>query len=153
MSTCFFIGHRDAPGFLQEKLNKTVQYLWRRCGVTEFIVGHHGSFDHMAVYAVEKAKADNPDLYAYLLLETYRARQTVSLPERFDSLYTPPELILGHPRYAIEKANRMMLRECDYLVSYVTHDGGNAAKILRAAKRLEKEGLIIINLAQEQEFL
>ena len=55
MYSCFFIGHRDAPSTLQQKLDETVDYLWRRCGVTEFIVGHHGNFDSMAASAVETA--------------------------------------------------------------------------------------------------
>ena len=149
MYTCFFIGHRDAPSTLQQKLDETVDYLWRWCGVTEFIVGHHGNFDNMAVCAVEKAKACNPELDAYLLLETYTPHRRVYLPGCFDNYYLPDEIESVHPRYAIEKANRMVLRECDYLVAYVSRDGGNAAKILRSAKRQEKDGLRIINLATD----
>ena len=150
MYTCFFIGHRDAPSSLQEKLDKTVEYLWRECNVIDFVVGHHGNFDDMAVRAVEKAKQCNPNLYAYLLLETYEPHTTVYLPPFFDDFYSPDEVEFAHPRYAIEKANRMMLRECHYLVAYVARDGGNAAKILRSAKRQVKEGLHIINLATDQ---
>ena len=149
MYTCFFIGHRDAPSTLQQKLDETVDYLWRWCGVTEFIVGHHGNFDNMAVCAVEKAKACNSELDAYLLLETYTPHRRVYLPGCFDNYYLPDEIELVHPRYAIEKANRMVLRECDYLIAYVSRDGGNAAKILRSAKRREKDGLRIINLATD----
>lgn len=149
MYTCFLIGHRDSPSTLQSKLDETVDYLWRKCGVTQFIVGHHGKFDEMAVSAVSKAKQRNPELYAYILLETYTPHSAVYLPGYFDDYYLPDEIELVHPRYAIEKANRTVLRECDYLVTYVNRDGGNAAKILRSAKRQEKYGLHIINLAAD----
>ena len=149
MYTCFFIGHRDAPSTLQQKLDETVDYLWRWCGVTQFVVGHHGNFDNMAVSAVEKAKEVKPELYAYLLMETFMPRNRIYLPGNFDNFYVPGNLELRHPRYAIEKVNRAMLRECDYLVAYVSRDGGNAAKILRSAKHQEKDGLRIINLATD----
>ena len=149
MYSCFFIGHRDAPGTLQPKLDETVDYLWRKCGVTEFIVGHHGIFDEMAARAVNKAKLYNPELYAYLLLETYTPHRTVYLPDYFDGYYLPDEIESALPRYAMEKANRMVLRECNYLVCYVNRDGGNAAKILRSAKRQQSQGLHIINLATD----
>ena len=149
MYSCFFIGHRDAPSTLQQKLDETVDYLWRRCGVTEFIVGHHGNFDSMAASAVEKAKAYNPELDAYLLLETYMPHRRVYLPGGFDHYFLPDGIETVHPRYAMEKANRMMLRQCDYLVAYVIRDGGNSAKIMRSARCQEKEGLRIINLATD----
>lgn len=149
MYTCFFIGHRDSPSDLQTKLDEVVDYLWRKCGVTQFIVGHHGKFDEMAVSAVNKAKLCNPELYAYILMETYTPQSTVYLPDYFDDYYLPNDMELVHPKYAIEKVNRKILQECDYLVAYVNRDGGNAAKILRSAKRQEKYGLHTINLATD----
>lgn len=149
MYTCFFIGHRDAPSSLQEKLDETVEYLWKICGVTQFVVGHHGNFDNMAISAVNKAKLRNPDWDAYLLLATYTPHGNVYLPGMFDNFYLPEGVETVHPRYAIEKANRMMLKESDFLVAYVNRDGGNAAKILRSAKRQVKDGLHIINLATD----
>lgn len=149
MYTCFFIGHRDAPSVLQEKLDEAVEYLGRMCGVTQFVVGHHGNFDAMAVSAVNKAKLRHPEIDAYLLLETYTPHSNIYLPDNFDHFYLPEGIELVPPCYAIEKANRMMLKECHYLVAYITHEGGNAAKILRSAKRQVKDGLHIINLATD----
>lgn len=134
---------------MQPILDETADYLWRKCGVTDFVVGHHGAFDEMAVRPVNKAKLCNPELYARILLETYTPHRTVYLPDYFHSYYFPNEIENVPPRYAIEKANRMMLRECDYLVCYVNRNGGNTAKILRSAKRQEAQGLHIINLATD----
>ena len=149
MYTCFFIGHRDAPSSIQSVLDETVEYLWKYCGVTQFVVGHHGNFDNMAISAVNKAKLCNSELDAYLLLETYTPHKSVYLPGLFDHYYLPDGVELVHPRYAIEKANRMMLKESDFLVAYVNRDGGNAAKLLRSARRQVKDGLRIINLATD----
>ena len=46
--SCFFIGHRDAnvniyPSLLSEVERHVTEY-----GVTDFFVGHYGSFDRMA---------------------------------------------------------------------------------------------------------
>lgn len=146
MHTCFFIGHRDAPSTLQPMLDETVDHLWRKCGVAQFVVGHHSNFAQMAVCAVNKAKLCDPELHAYILTETYTPHSTIYLPDYFDEYNMPNDIEDVHPRYAIEKANRIMPRECDYLVCYVKRSAGNAAKILRSAKRQERYGLRIINL-------
>ena len=55
--SCFFIGHRDAnvniyPSLLSEVERHVTEY-----GVTDFFVGHYGSFDRMAAQAVKEVKA------------------------------------------------------------------------------------------------
>lgn len=49
------------------------------------------------------------------------------------------------PRYAIEWINRWMLRRSDFVVAYITHSWGGAAKFVAQAKR---QGKTVINLAQ-----
>ena len=38
MSTCFFIGHREAPDTLLDKLSAEVEHHITECGVTEIVV-------------------------------------------------------------------------------------------------------------------
>ena len=54
--SCFFIGHREADEKLLPVLKAEVQRHIEELGVTEFIVGHYGGFDHLAVQAVCAAK-------------------------------------------------------------------------------------------------
>lgn len=147
MNSCFFIGHHDAPYSLQEKLNETVEYLVRYRGVTQFTVGAYGNFDSMATSAVQRIKRKYPDLYAYRLIVYPPVDKKPILPEFFDHLYYPLELFDVPQRFAIPKANRLLVDKSDFLVSYVHRDGGNSGKIMRHAKVLEKKGfLTILNL-------
>ncbi|MBE6997554.1 MAG: hypothetical protein E7427_05225 [Ruminococcaceae bacterium] len=54
MSTCFFIGHRDAPETLRPLLAEAVERHITQYGVTEFAVGHYGHFDAMAAGVVRE---------------------------------------------------------------------------------------------------
>lgn len=151
MYTCFFIGHRDAPSSIQEKLNETVERLVKECWVTDFVVGRYGNFDRMAVSAVQRVICMYPrkEVTAELLDPyIYDTQSRPFLPNHFDSYYYPEGLEAVPKRYCIEKANQLVLDESDYLICYVTRDGGNAAKLFRRAKRLEKKKYIkVLNLA------
>lgn len=151
MYTCFFIGHRDAPSSVQIRLNAVVEKLVCRFDVSEFIVGYHGEFDRMATTAVQEAKKKHPELYAYRLLPYHPTECQLPIPEFFDDLYYPDGLETVPRRFSIKRANRAVLDESHYLVAYVSRDGGNAAELLRYARRLEKKGFLkIINLADPE---
>ncbi len=42
MSSCFFIGHREAPDTLLDKLSAEVERHITEYGVTDFVVGRYG---------------------------------------------------------------------------------------------------------------
>ena len=52
MKSCFFIGHREASSELLPILRQTVEKYISEYGVTEFIVGRYGNFDHLAAKTV-----------------------------------------------------------------------------------------------------
>ena len=56
------------------------------------------------------------------------------LPEGIESV---------HPRYAISWRNNWMLRQSDYVVTYITHSWGGAAQFAEKANRQKKT---VINL-------
>lgn len=58
---CSFFGHRDSPWALYNKLVYEIETLVQR-GITDFIVGNHGSFDSMAVKALHELKEKNPSI-------------------------------------------------------------------------------------------
>ena len=63
-----------------------------------------------------------------------------------DTMY--PEGIETVPkRFAIDWRNRWMLKQADYVVTYITHSWGGAAKYEQLAKKHEK---IIYNLSNLQ---
>ena len=68
MSTCFFIGHREAPDSLLPKLSAEIERHITEYGVTEFVVGRYGRFDSLAAKCVKAAKKRHPEVTLTLLL-------------------------------------------------------------------------------------
>jgi hypothetical protein len=53
------------------------------------------------------------------------------------------DAIEGHPKFAIERRNRWMIDQSDFLLCYINHTWGGAYKFARLAKR---RGKTVINL-------
>lgn len=69
---------------------------------------------------------------------------------RFDGLPTMlPDGIENVPKkFAISYRNNYMVKECDTIICYITHDWGGAAKFTEKA---DKMGKTIINLAKSDD--
>ncbi len=151
--SCFFIGHHDAPDTIQEQLNEVVEFLIKHCGVTEFIVGYHGSFDRMAKIAVQKAKARRPEIWAKILQPYHPAECKLPIPDFFDGTYYPKNMEDVPRRFAIKRANQIAVDGSDFLIAYVRSSDGNASAILRRAQEMEKlNDIRIVNLAVDQNW-
>lgn len=111
-------------------------------GVTEFIVGHYGGFDHLAAMAVQKARCFQPEVKLTLLLPYHPAERPIPLPDGFDGTFYPPEMESVPRKLAIIRANRYVVNHVDYLIAYAWHPGSNARELVEYAKRREKRGLI-----------
>lgn len=71
------------------------------------------------------------------------------LPEFFDDTYYPNGLECVPKKFAVEKANMIVLQETNFLVAYVFRDGGDSAKILHSARRAEQKGYMrVFNLCE-----
>lgn len=112
---CFFIGHRDAPDTLLPLLCRTIEQHIAEYSVTEFVVGHYGSFDHMAGKAVIKAKELYPEIALTLLLPYHPAEHLIEVPLGYDGTFYPPEMESVPRKAAIVRANRYMVDHSDYL--------------------------------------
>lgn len=149
MITCFLMGQHDAPDAIQERLCAELEKLVQLHGVTEMIVGHRGNFDRMATAAIQSVLRKKPELYGRVLVAYHDSSDTVPLPEFFEAHYYPIELYEVPLRYAIVKANQIALDQCDFFLTFCDREGGNAGKLLRQARRMEKKGYIkVVNLAQ-----
>ncbi len=146
---CFLIGHRDTPEEVFPLLRETVTRYITEYGVTEFLVGHYGSFDRMVKNAVLAAKQEFPQVRLTLLLPYYSPEKPADIPPGFDGTLYPPDMEKVPKRLAIVRANRYAVSVSHYLIAYVSHPASNAWEILDAALRREQKGLIHIeNLAQ-----
>ena len=144
MKTCFFIGHRDAPESIYERLFQAVERHISEYGVTDFVVGGYGNFDRLAARAVIEAKQHHSDITLTLLMPYYRA-DADSLPNGFDGSLFPDGLETVPKRAAILRANQYMIHHCDYLIAYDAGHIGNTRKLVADARKIER--LYIENIA------
>ena len=142
MKSCFFIGHCDASEELYHLIVGEVERHIVECGVNEFIVGQHGRFDRMAARAVQEMKERFPGVCLVLLLAYLKNE---ALPNGFDASIYPDELEYVPKRYAILRANRVMVERCDYLIACVSRNYGGAWQCLTHAQR---KGKHIVNLGR-----
>ena len=147
-TTCFFIGHRDAPEDLRPLLSDAVERHIMQYGVTEFIVGHYGRFDAMASSAVRAAKQQYPEISLVLLLPYYPFPYET---DGFDVTFYPPDMESVPKPFAIVRANEYVIRTADYLICYDRGQIGKTRDFVELARQRERKGLIHIeNLAEKE---
>ncbi len=141
---CFCIGHRDTPEDIFPLLQKTILHHITEYGVTEFLVGHYGSFDRLAKKAVLAAKNDFPQVKLTLLQPYYVPQKQIEIPSGFDDTLYPSGMENVPKRLAIVRANQYAVSASQYLIAYVSHPASNARNILEYAEQREKKGLISV---------
>ena len=144
MQTCFFIGHREAPEDIYPALHDAVLRYIEVYGVTDYVVGHYGRFDALAVCAVRAAKRIHPDVRLSLLLPYHPAERKVWRPEQYDSLFYPPDQETVPRRVAIVRTNRYMADHSTHLIAYAWHPASNARELVDYAMR---RSICVTNLA------
>ena len=77
-----------------------------------------------------------------LVLPYHPAESAIPTPDGFDGTYHPERLENTPRRYAIVRANQIMVDTCDWLVCYVCHGASNSRNLLEYARRREENGLI-----------
>ena len=137
MKTCFFIGHRDAPESIYNRLITVVERHISEYGVTDFVVGRYGNFDRLAARAVMEAKQRRSDVTLTLLMPYYRT-DAEPLPVGFDGSLFPDDLETVPKRAAILRANQYMIHHCDYLIAYDAGRIGNTRKLVSDARKIER---------------
>lgn len=147
MASCFFIGHRETDASLLPKIKAAAERLIQQQQVSDFYVGMYGNFDRLSGEAVIQLKRDYPGVRLFLVIPYHPADRPIEAPPGYDGTFYPEGMEAVSRRYAIVKANRMMIDTCDWLVAYVTHTINNAHNLLEYAMRQQKKGLIqVINL-------
>lgn len=146
--TCFFIGHRDAGAEVYLLLLPEIERHIVELGVSNFYVGHYGTFDSMAARAVIEAKKRHPKVRLIMLLPYHPSIRPVEIPDGYDGSYYPEGQETVPKRLAIIRANAHMIRTTDYLIAYVTHPSSGSREVLEAALKRQKRGLMkVTNLS------
>ena len=144
--SCFFIGHREASNELLPILRQIIEKYISEYGVTEFIVGGYGNFDHLAAKAVISLKQQYPQITLSLLIPYHPAERPIATPPGFDNTYYPPGMEKVPRKLAIVRANRYMVDHVDYLIAYAWHPASNARDLVEYAKKREQRNLISVTV-------
>ena len=140
----YFFGHRDCPQTIQPKLNELLIDLITNHGVDTFYVGNHGQFDTLVRRSLKELKREYPNI-TYAVVLAYMPATPKECEDYSDTML-PEGIEAVHPRYAISWRNNWMLQHSDYVVTYITHSWGGAARFARGAKTAKK---IVRSLIQE----
>ena len=133
------------------RLELVIDQLIREENVCYFYVGGYGGFDRIAAAAIKRAKQKYPDITLMLVLPYHPAERTVPTPNGFDGTYHPNGLENTPWRYAIVRANHIMVDTCDWLVCYVRHGASNSRNLLEYAERRKEKRLIqVVNIGESE---
>lgn len=134
---CFFIGHRVVNHNIYERLCKEIEQLIVQYGVSEFWVGHYGEFDELVTRCLAQIKNRYPFIHLVLLGAYTSNKYKKQLPVGFDNMLYPFDGKAIYWRSAIPKTNEYAIDHCNFLITYVWHDGSNASKFLAYARKKE----------------
>lgn len=138
MSVCTFFGHRDCPETIRPKLHAALVELIEERGVDGFYVGNHGTFDRMVRSLLRELSERYPHI-RYSVVLAYVPQRWDEFDQRdFSDTMVPEGVETVPPRFAIAWRNKWMLREADYVVTYITHGWGGAAQYAEMAERWGK---------------
>ena len=137
MAVCTFFGHRECPKSIGPKLHATLVELIEDHGADIFYVGRQGEFDAIVRRILKELTAEYPHINYAVVLERLPGRRDEAVWDFSDTIF-PKGLESAPPRFAISRRNEWMLKQADFVVAYVTHDWGGAARYAEKARRLAK---------------
>lgn len=117
--------------------------LIERRGADTFYVGRQGGFDSMAMSVLRELAEIYPHISYAVVLERLPYKQENSSLD-FSLTMFPEGIEFAPPRFSISRRNEWMLTRSDFVVTYITHDWGGAA---RFAEKAMRQGKTVINLA------
>lgn len=141
---CTFFGHRDCPSSVRPKLRSLLIELIEQQGVTTFYVGNQGAFDKMAASVLRELTHQYREISYVVVLAYMPGKRGEGGPDTM-----LPDGIERVPwKAAICWRNRWMLHHVDFVVTYVKHSWGGAARFAGEAR---KQGKKVYNLWKEEK--
>ena len=141
MPICTFFGHRACPETIKPKLRAVLVDLITNHGVDMFYVGNHGQYDAIVHSALRELKKEYPQIN-YAVVLAYMPKMKTEYDDYSDTML-PEGIEVVHPRYAISWRNSWMLKQSDYVITYITRSLGGAAQY---AKKAKAKGRCVIEL-------
>jgi len=144
MSACTFFGHRDCPSSIKPKLREVLIDLIENYSVDMFYVGQQGAFDSMVRSVLKELVLLYPHINYAVVLERLPPKQDEFSSHDYSDTMLPEGIETVHPRFAISWRNKWMIKQSDYVVTYITHSWGGAAQFAGQSAQQKKK---VINLA------
>ena len=144
MSACTFFGHRDCPGSIKPKLHEVLIDLIETHAVDMFFVGQQGAFDGIVRSVLKELISVYPHIHYAVVLERLPTKRDEFDTRDYSDTMLPEGIETVHPRFAISWRNKWMIKQSDYVVTYITHSWGGAALF---AEKAEQQKKTVINLA------
>ena len=141
---CTFFGHKDTPKEIEPTLRSTLIDLIENKNVNVFYVGNNGNFDTMVRRQLEDLSQTYPITYSVVL--AYLPTEKNRYDNLTNTIY-PEGLETVPKRFAISWRNKWMIKQSDYVVTYITHSWGGAAQFAEIAERKKKQ---VINLVHSR---
>ena len=141
---CTFFGHSECPRSIKPKLREVLIDLIENRTVDMFYVGQQGAFDSMVRSVLKELVLLYPHInYAVVLERMPPKRDEFDIRDYSDTML-PEGIETVHPRFAISWRNKWMIKQSDYVVTYITHSWGGAAQFAELAKKQRK---ILVSLS------
>ena len=144
MPACTFFGHRDCPSSIKPKLHEVLIDLIENHTVDMFYIGRQGAFDSIVRSVLKELVSAYPRINYAVVLERMPSEQDEFDSRDYSDTILPEGIETVHPRFAISWRNKWMIKQSDYVVTYITHSWVGAAQFAEIAES-KKEN--VINLA------
>ena len=138
MSACTFFGHRDCPSSIKSKLRKVLIDLIESHAVDMFYVGQQGAFDGIVRSVLKELVSQYSHINYAVVLERIPPKRDEFDTRDYSDTMLPEGIETVHPRFAISWRNKWMIKQSDYVVTYVTHSWGGAAQFAELAEKQKK---------------
>ncbi len=144
MKSCTFFGHRDAPDSIRYDLKQVLIDLIENKGVTLFYVGNNGRFDSMVLTELKLFSTVYKHIIYFVVINAVPDKNSnIGVFEDYNILFPDIGMEKIPKRYSVDRRNKWMLNESDFVVTYVCKTWGGAYKFKTLA---EKKNKIVINL-------
>ncbi len=141
MNGCCFLGHKNCPEELKNRIFHTVELLITEKGVTQFYVGTQGGFDRL-VYQVLCELEEKYKIQVFVVLAYLHGKPNTEYYDYQKTIF--PDVLTKTPlRFAISRRNSFMITQSDYVVAYINTTFSRAYGNIEEAIRKKKQ---IINL-------
>ena len=142
---CTFFGHHDCPSSIKPKLRKILVDLIENRTVDMFYVGQQGAFDGIVHSVLKELASVHPHIRYAVVLERLPPKRDEFDTRDYSDTMLPEGIETVHPRFAISWRNKWMIKQSDYVVTYITHSWGGAAQFAEVSMRQSKS---VINITK-----